>query len=114
MENFPPGQSWFRLGGESKRRINENLCRAELTPVQRAAAIRRRKQIWEALHPEGVSAQFAPKPQGGETVPTLGGEQEVGFAADTCAAAGLGAQAQEAAAWALIPLHLMPEHHRSL
>ncbi|MBZ0143077.1 MAG: hypothetical protein K8F56_05815 [Rhodocyclaceae bacterium] len=29
------------------------LCRAELTPAQRAAAIRRRKQIWEALHPVG-------------------------------------------------------------
>lgn len=31
--------------------IDENLCRAELTPAQRAAAIKRRKQIWEALHP---------------------------------------------------------------
>lgn len=58
--------------------IDENLCRAELTPAQRASAIKRRKQIWEALHPEG-----------GNTVPTLGGKQQVGFAADTCAAAGL-------------------------
>ena len=31
--------------------IDENLCRAELTASQRAQAIRRRKQIWEALHP---------------------------------------------------------------
>lgn len=46
--------------------------------AQRAAAIARRKQIWEALHPEG-----------GKTVPTLGGHQVVGFAADTCAAASL-------------------------
>lgn len=45
--------------------IDENLCRAELTPAQRAAAIKRRKQIWEALHPGAVSAQIAPKPQGG-------------------------------------------------
>ena len=45
--------------------IDENLCRAERTPAQRAAAIARRKQIWEALHPEGVSGQFVPKPKGG-------------------------------------------------
>jgi len=31
--------------------IDENLCRAELTAAQRAQAIKRRKQIWEALHP---------------------------------------------------------------
>lgn len=35
--------------------IDENLCRAELTPAQRAAAIKRRKQIWEALHPGGTN-----------------------------------------------------------
>ena len=58
--------------------IDENLCRAELTPSQRAMAIKRRKQVWEALHPEG-----------GNTVSTLGGVQQLGFAADTCAAAGL-------------------------
>ena len=32
--------------------IDENLCRAELSPAQRAAAISRRKEVWEALHPE--------------------------------------------------------------
>lgn len=58
--------------------IDENLCRAELTPAQRAAAIARRKQIWEALHPEG-----------GKTVSTLGGVQQVAFAADTAKAAGM-------------------------
>lgn len=58
--------------------IDENLCRAELTPAQRAIAIKRRKQIWEALHPES-----------GNTVPTLGGRGNVGFSADTCAAAGI-------------------------
>ena len=62
--------------------IDENLCRAELTASQRAQAIRRRKQIWEALHPEG-----------GNTVPTPGGKQQIGFAADTCAAAGLSKRA---------------------
>lgn len=31
--------------------IDENLVRAELTPAQRAYAIKRRKEIWEAMHP---------------------------------------------------------------
>lgn len=62
--------------------INENLCRAELTPAQRAAAIKRRKQIWEALHPET-----------GKTVSTLGGRGNSSFAADTCTSAGLSMQA---------------------
>jgi len=59
--------------------IDENLCRAELTPAQRASAIKRRKQIWEALHPEGVSGQIVPKPQGGR--PTE-------FATETAAVSG--------------------------
>lgn len=46
-------------------------------PAQRAAAIKRRKQIWEALHPEG-----------GRISPTLGGQQVVGFAADTASLSG--------------------------
>lgn len=57
--------------------IDENLCRAELTPAQRAAAIARRKQIWEALHPES-----------GTTCPTLGGRGNVAFAADTATVSG--------------------------
>lgn len=44
----------------------------------------RRKVIWEALHPVE---------QGGKTVSTLGGEQKVGFAADTAVAAGMTKQA---------------------
>jgi len=58
--------------------IDENLCRAELTPAQRAVAIKRRQQIWEALHPNT-----------GNTVPTLGGRGNTSFAGDTCAAAGM-------------------------
>lgn len=59
--------------------IDENLCRAELSAAQRAAAIKRRKQIWEALNPQGVSGQFVPKPQGGR--PTE-------FATETAAVSG--------------------------
>lgn len=62
--------------------IDENLVRAELTPAQRAAAIKRRKEVWEAMHP-----------QGGKSVSTLGGEQRVGFASDTSAVAGITKQA---------------------
>jgi ParB-like chromosome segregation protein Spo0J len=32
--------------------IDENLCRENLTPAQEAKAIARRKEIYEALHPE--------------------------------------------------------------
>jgi ParB family chromosome partitioning protein len=32
--------------------IDENLCRGNLTPAQEAKALARRKQIYEALHPE--------------------------------------------------------------
>lgn len=62
--------------------IDENLCRAELTASQRAQAIKRRRQIWEALHPEGVSSQV-------ETKPSVGG-RPVEFATDTAAVSGEG------------------------
>lgn len=66
--------------------IDENLCRAELTASQRAQAIRRRKQIWEALHPGET---------GGKSLPTClsdgraaGPQHEQGFAASTAAVSG--------------------------
>ena len=67
--------------------IDENLCRAELTASQRAQAIKRRKQIWEALHPGGkleVGEVFPPQ------VGTHGGArpQRQQFASDTAAASG--------------------------
>ncbi len=67
--------------------IDENLCRAELTASQRAQAIKRRKQIWEALHPEEET--------GGKNLPTClsdgrkaGPQHEQRFAASTAAVSG--------------------------
>ena len=73
--------------------IDENLCRAELTASQRAQAIKRRRQIWEALHPAETP--------GGKTVSTRnddgtfvkGEPKEKAFAASTAAAAGMTKQA---------------------
>lgn len=57
--------------------IDENLCRAELSAAQRAKAIKRRKEIWEAM-----------RPNSGNTVPTIAGRPKE-FAGDTAAAAGM-------------------------
>ncbi len=66
--------------------IDENLCRAELTASQRAQAIKRRKQIWEALHPAET---------GGTSCPTSladgrqsGPQHQKQFAAETAAVSG--------------------------
>lgn len=64
--------------------IDENLQRAELTPAQRAAAIHRRKEIWEVLHPEIQVGQLVP-PEIGYKMPP---PQSVAFAADTAKASG--------------------------
>ena len=66
--------------------IDENLCRSELTPAQRAAAIKRRREIWAALHPEG-------KLEVGQAVPPQAGHggarpQKNAFAADTATITG--------------------------
>lgn len=62
------------------REIDENLCRAELTPAQRAYSIKRRKEIWEAWNPNS-----------GKNSPTIEA-RSVGrpkeFAADTADATG--------------------------
>ena len=60
------------------------LCRAELTPAQRAAAIQCRKQIWEALHPENQVAQIAPPEIGYRKPPP----QSQAFAAETSSVSG--------------------------
>lgn len=62
--------------------IDENLCRAELTAAQRSASIKRRKEIWEALHPSDKPSQLG-------TV-SKGGRGNVEFATDTARVSGEG------------------------
>lgn len=57
--------------------IDENLCRAELSAAQRAKAIKRRREIWEAMRPES-----------GRIPPTSGGRGNTSFAAETSSASG--------------------------
>lgn len=66
----------------------QGLGRAELTAAQRASAIKRRKQIWEALHPNSGNS-FS-------TIPTdepRGRGRPPEFASETAAAAGMTKQA---------------------
>ena len=67
--------------------IDENLCRAELTATQRTAHIKRRKQIWEALHPAGIQVGQLVPPEF-ETGYKKPPPQDKAFAAETAAITG--------------------------
>lgn len=60
--------------------IDENLQRAEFTPAQRAAAIHRRKELWEAMHPPEKLTQVGSV--------SKGGRGNIEFAADVAAKTG--------------------------
>lgn len=64
--------------------IDENLQRAELSAAERAAWIKRRKEIWQAIHPENQVGQVGPPEIGYRKPPP----QERAFAADTATATG--------------------------
>ena len=63
--------------------IDENLCRSELSVAQRGKYMKRRRQIWEAMHPGEQVAQLAPP------VAKHGHAQTKAFAASTAAATGM-------------------------
>lgn len=68
--------------------IDENLCRAELSPAERASATARRKELYEELHPETK--------HGGDEVAKLAtskGEPEQRFTAATAKVVGLSERA---------------------
>lgn len=68
--------------------IDENLCRSELTAAQRSKAVKRRREIWEALHPVAkvqVTQLAPPESATGYKQPP---PQEKAFAAETAAVTG--------------------------
>lgn len=68
--------------------IDENLCRAELGPADRARQVARRKAIYEELHPETRPTSEGGEGRRAETRRQLGDELAPRFTADTAAATG--------------------------
>ena len=78
--------------------IDENLCRAELTAFQRSSYTKRRKVIWEALHPvpsqkfervwDALPIEAEQVAQLAPPVAKHGRAQEKAFAAETAAITG--------------------------
>ena len=64
--------------------VDENLCRAELTAAEKAAALKKRKILWESLREQTES---------GNLVSTLTGRGHTGFASSTAAVTGMSKQA---------------------
>ena len=73
--------------------IDENLCRAELTASQRAQAIKRRRQIWEALHPSSSGKTLSETKDRVSVRGRVGEGRPPEFASETAAAAGMTKQA---------------------
>ena len=65
--------------------IDENLCRAELEPAERAAHIGRRKELYEKLHPETKTGKAPGKAGGGKKAK---GVKSTSFAKATAKATG--------------------------
>ena len=73
--------------------IDENLCRAELSTTQRSKYMKRRRQIWEAMHPAErvVKAESKSCEQVAQVAPPVakhGHLQDKAFASNTAAITG--------------------------
>lgn len=78
--------------------IDENLCRAELSTTQRSKYMKRRRQIWEAMHPAErvVKTDAAADLNTGtscSTIPDRGRGRPQEFAASTAESTGMTKQA---------------------
>lgn len=79
--------------------IDENLCRAELTPAQRAAAITRRKKIYIALHPDTAAGKAQARAMNAKLGRgDVADKSSPTFAVATAAASGMNSRTIERAA----------------